>query len=277
MTFPKLIDSNKLFRPVTANCLPLTLCLEDLLHREILVAPSTYNKLSFKDGLLTDGENTFSFKDLSPILYPTIVSDAWINGMLPLDYHEHALKQYVLLSQIKQRGEINAPLDSIPARKHQWRYKEFCRELQGLVLDVGSDRPTHSKSLLPKNIQYIGLDPYSGSGEFRLIALGEMLPIATNSIDAVTFNTSLDHILDYYTAVDEAARVLRTGGVIIIATYAWIGKATLLTDSVHFHHFREPQIINVLSKYFQLEDIKRYHDPKNAVHRYGLYVKGIKK
>ena len=149
---------------------------------------------------------------------------------------------------------------------------KFLQESQRNSLDIGSDQPSHSRQLLPRDIEYIGLDPYANDGEFRLIALGEMLPIADNSIDVVSFNTSLDHILDYHTAVSEALRVLKPSGVIVIATYAWLKNATLLTDSVHFHHFREHQILGVLSENFQLHAVERYVDPKNATHRYGLYV-----
>jgi len=100
------------------------------------------------------------------------------------------------------------------------------------------------------------------------------LPIKDKSVDAVLFNTSLDHILDYQTAILEAHRVLKPGGRIVIAAYVWLERATLLTDSVHFHHFREYQILGAVEEYFDIEDIRRYEDPKHAVHRYGFYVKG---
>ena len=128
--------------------------------------------------------------------------------------------------------------------------------------------------LLPPSCEYLGLDPYQG--EFRIIGLGEILPIKDNSVDAVLFNTSLDHILDYHTAIQEAHRVLRSGGCIVIATYAWLERATLLTDSVHFHHFREYELLGAIEEYFDIEDTRRFEDPKNAVHRYGLYVRGVR-
>lgn len=271
-----LIESEQVINCI-ADSPSLSLSLDDLLKKKILAAPGTHIKLDLSDGYLFDSENKYFFKESSPVLYPPIISSAWINEQLPLSYEANALRQYALLSQIKQAGEINAPLDSIPARKHQWRYKDFCKDLEGVVLDIGCDKPSHSRQLLPRDISYIGLDPYAGSGEFRLIALGEMLPIASESIDAITFNTSLDHILDYHTAIEEAFRVLKPNGVIVIATYAWLENATLLTDSVHFHHFREYQILGALNERFQLNDLKRYVDPKNATHRYGLYVMAKKK
>jgi ubiquinone/menaquinone biosynthesis C-methylase UbiE len=141
---------------------------------------------------------------------------------------------------------------------------------------VGSDIPSHSVQLLPQACCYLGLDPYGGAGEFRIVGLGEILPVQDSSVDVVLFNTSLDHILDYHTAIEEAYRVLRPNGKIIVATYAWINKATLLTDSVHFHHFREFEILGVLEALFEVDQILRYKDPKNKKHRYGLYIQAIR-
>jgi len=92
-------------------------------------------------------------------------------------------------------------------------------------------------------------------------------------VDAVLFNTSLDHILDYNTAIEEAHRILKPDGSVVIATYVWVERATLLTDNVHFHHFREFIILEALESYFEIEDIRRYEDPKHATHRYALYVR----
>lgn len=251
-----------------------TLSLSQCLERRLLISPDTKKELMAIDGkhAMTDGLREYTIISGCPLLYPSEVTEDWQDGALPLINYSSTLNQYVLLSQIKQSGEINAPLDSVPARKHQYRFKEFCKGLSGLVLDVGSDRPSHSSQMLPPACEYLGLDPYSGQGEFRVIGLGEMLPIRDESVDAVLFNTSLDHILDYHTAIEEAHRVVKPGGSIVIATYAWLERATLLTDHVHFHHFREFEILGALENYFQIEDIQRYEDPKHAIHRYGLYV-----
>lgn len=269
----QLIKNESQFLPADTSALH-SLSLAECLERRLLVSPDTKNRLiASKEGdSLEDKVVSYAIKHGCPVLYPKEVSDAWRDGVLPLNCPATSLQQYVLLSQIKQSGEINAPLDSTPARKHQFRFKDFCKGLTGLVLDVGSDKPSHSMQLLPSGCEYLGLDPYAGHGEFRLIGLGEVLPISDSSVDVVLFNTSLDHILDYHTAIEEAYRVLKPDGRVVIATYAWIERATLLTDSVHFHHFREFEIFGALERCFEIEDVRRYEDPKHATHRYGLYV-----
>jgi len=273
----ELIKDEIQFEPQSISA--TTISLSQCLGRRLLISPDSKKGLIPIDGkdALTDGLSEYPTISDSPLLYPSELTDAWQDGALPLAYCSSALNQYALLSQIKQAGEINAPLDSVPARKHQHRFKEFCEELSGLVLDVGSDRPSHSSQLLSSACEYLGLDPYAGQGEFRVIGLGEILPIRDQSVDAVLFNTSLDHILDYHTAIEEAHRVLKPDGKVVIATYAWIERATLLSDSVHFHHFREYEIIGALESHFDIEGIRRYEDPKNATHRYGLYVMGVKR
>lgn len=270
----ELIKDETQFEP-SDSTVSLSLSLPQCLERHLLISPDSKQELFAVDGKddLTDGLRTYTTISGSPLLYPNEITAAWQDGALPLAYCSSALSQYVLLSQIKQSGEINSPLDSVPARKHQYRFKEFCTSLSGLVLDVGSDRPSHSSQLLPAACEYLGLDPYAGHGEFRIIGLGEILPVRDGSMDAVLFNTSLDHILDYHTAIEEAHRVLKPGGSIVIATYGWLERATLLTDHVHFHHFREFEILGALDTKFQIEEIRRYEDPKQATHRYGLYVR----
>jgi len=274
----ELIKDETQFEP-NGSLKNISISLNQCLNRQLLISPDSKQELApppASANYLTDGIANYPMISGCPLLYPKEVTTFWQNGSLPLTYHASALNQYVMLSQIKQSGEINAPLDSPPARKHQHRYKEFCKGLSGLVLDVGCDKPSRSMQLLPPSCEYLGLDPYAGQGEFRIIGLGEILPIKDNSVDAVLFNTSLDHILDYHTAIQEAHRVLKPDGRIVIATYAWLERATLLTDSVHFHHFREYELLGAVEEFFDIENICRYEDPKHAVHRYGLYIKGIR-
>lgn len=126
----------------------------------------------------------------------------------------------------------------------EWRHwRDFARDLtadaQGKVLDIGAESLT-SVSLWPARVDWTGVDPApSSAGVDRGIA--EELPYQDRTFHAVGFLGSLDHILDYRVALDEARRVLRPGGLLIVAGLAWApGKvSTLLNDHIHWHHFRE--------------------------------------
>ena len=242
-----------------------------------LASPDSGKPLRMKEDRqsLTDGDSNYSVVGNVPILYPISISDAFSGKGLELKYYEDSRLQYFLLSQIKQRGEINSASTNVHYQRHLFRMKELLEDCCGTVLDVGCDNVDISAKLFNEECRYIGLDPFSNSkSNFRVIGVGECLPIRDESIDDVVFNTSLDHILDYHQALEEARRVLKPGGSIYISTLIWSTNASLLNDSVHFHHFREYEILGALSS-MRIGRVKRYQY-KNDRHRYGLYLSAFK-
>lgn len=224
---------------------------------------------------LTDGDHNYPIVDGIPVLYPDNISDAFLREGLELKYYEDSKLQYFLLSQIKQRGEINAASTNVHYQRHLFRMKEFLKDCRGTVLDVGCDNVDISAALLSEECRYIGLDPFSSSkSNFRVIGVGELLPIRDESVDNVIFNTSLDHILDYHRAIEEAERVLKPGGHIYLSILIWTANASLLNDAVHFHHFREYEILGALNG-MRIEQAKRYQY-KDDQHRHGLFIKVTK-
>jgi SAM-dependent methyltransferase len=222
--------------------------------------------------LLSDGNFDFPVLNNNPVLYPSAVNQAFLNSGLDLKYYEDSVRQYFLLSQIKQRGEINAPSESIHYQRHLYRMKQFLMEYEGLALDVGCDNTDIGASLFSSKCKYLGLDPFaSDNTKFKVIGVGETLPFKSEIFDVVLFNTSLDHILDYNTAIEEAYRVLKSGGVLVISILIWHKNATLLRDMVHFHHFRDFEIVGALSQKGTIIKQKEY-PYKGDENRYGLYI-----
>lgn len=254
------------------------LSLEECLKKNCLISPNSKEILFRSGNILSDGDLKYQIKNGCPFLYPIEILDQLNDdGTIGFDFYQSSIVQYALISSIKQFGEINSSYENSFVKKHLFRFHDFCKDLKGTILDVGSDLPSRSAKLFPEKSTYLGLDPYAGGGEFRVVGLGEILPFVNNFFDNVIFNTSLDHILDYHTAIEEAHRVLAPNGKIIIETNAWIKKATLLTDNVHFHHFREHQITGALEPYFHITSLKRYEDVKHRPHLYSLFVQGQKK
>jgi len=249
---------------------------KELIKIKVLASPI---KKEILNNELNDGRTLkFKFHNGSPVLFPKIITDHLSDKELPLEYYSNSHLQYFLISQIKGKSEINAPSNSLAANKHFYRMKEFCKKLApGTLLDIGCDKPSLSSLFYPSGINYIGLDPSFQNDEFKVLGMAEFLPFADKAFDFVSFNTSLDHILDYHTALNEAFRVLKKGGSLILSSYAWKDNATLLTDNVHFHHFREFELLGALEHLFSIENVKRYKDPKNADHRYGIYILAKKK
>jgi SAM-dependent methyltransferase len=229
---------------------------------------------------LTDGINTYELRADLPILIPTRLAPYFTNRLqVPFVQHADTLLQYFLLATIKQSGEINASPAEEAAQKHFFRMSEFLLGCKGITLDVGCDDPQLGASLFTEDAQYIGLDPFcSRLNPFRVIGVGEYLPFKNESLDNVVFNTSLDHILDWRHALHQAKLALKTQGSLYISTYIWTDKASLLADSVHFHHFRYYDILGALEELGFCEyGSEVYESPKGDSHRHGLYIKAYKK
>ena len=241
----------------------------------LLISPDSGQALVRKSGGedLSDGDHIYSKLGDTYLLLPTRLQEHFSDRLsVPLaEYADDAFMQYFLLSSIKQSGEINAPADDLHYQRHLYRLHALLKDSEGLVLDVGCDDPDVGASLLPPAVRYVGLDPFcSRKSPFRLIGVGEFLPFKDECLDGVLFNTSLDHILDWRRAIEEACRVLTPGARLFLCTLAWTDRAGLITDTVHFHHFREYEIFGALEG-LNIEETRRY-DYKGNDQRHGLYL-----
>ena len=237
--------------------------------RPLIVDPRT-NRLS-------DGTHAYPQLGNLPVLLPARLAPHF-DGRLRVPPHDvpDPLMQYFHLGTLRHGGEINAASSNVHYQRHLHRLHAFVQRCHGVVVDVGCDDATVGASLFSADSFYIGIDPFSHHPEpFRLVGVAEFLPIRPESVDVVLFNTTLDHILDWHRAIDEAVRVLAPGGQLVIASLVWTSAADLLGDSVHFHHFRDYEILGALSQ-LAIEDVARY-DYKGDRHRHGMYVRATKR
>jgi SAM-dependent methyltransferase len=240
----------------------------------LLASPDSGLKLRRDDATaLTDGTARYPLRGDAPLLLPVRLHEYFTDRLaVPLAFNHDAFLQYSLLASIKQSGEINAAADNVHYQRHLFRLHEFCRDATGLMLDVGCDDPALGAALLPPGARYVGLDPFcQRPTPFRLIGVGEYLPFGDATLDGVLFNTSLDHILDWRRALDEAWRVLVPGGRLYLCTLLWTERADLVTDAVHFHHFRPADIFGAMTDRFTITSAQRY-GYKDDQHRHGLYL-----
>ena len=245
----------------------------------LLASPDSGRALTLADGRLSDGEHDYAMRGGLPILIPARLQPFFTDRLaVPFDHARAQFLQYFHLATVKQSGDVNAPASSLPFHRHLARAREFFASCRGTVLDVGCDDPALSAALLPQAAAYLGLDPFCARAEpFRIVGVGEFLPFLPGSFDNVLFNTSLDHIMDWHLAIDEAVRVLRPGGSLYILSYVWTERADLLNDTVHFHHFRDYEILGKLEEAgLRVEEEKRYACPKGDTHRHELFVRAVR-
>ena len=245
----------------------------------VLASPDSKAPLTLAaDGrwLEAPGER-FPILDGLPLLYPARVQVHAKAGSLEIPPGgDDALAKYLHIAGLKHFHEsTNSEHTDINYLKHIHRARQFLNEASGSVLDVGCDDPQISRGLFPAAVQYLGLEPtYADRSQFRIIGIAEFLPFRDESFDNVAVLTSLDHILDYHTAIDEAWRVLRPGGTLYLATLIWIANAQLYSDHIHFPHFRDFEILGSLKR-FSINSLRRYTWKGNA-HRFVWYLSATK-
>jgi SAM-dependent methyltransferase len=231
-------------------------------------------------------EGTLSFSDGTPVpmlgqrpvLLPAFARSQIKDGRYHFDTEslDQPGMQYLYLAHVKAHGgEQNSAYGDIWYERHLFRARRLTEDARGSLLDIGCDTPEISSRMFPPAVAYIGLEPSLARGEqFCICGMAEFLPFHDASFDNVALMTSLDHILDAPRAIEEAFRVLRPGGSLYLASLVWLYNASLVKDTVHFHHFRDWQLQGLLRE-FVIESIQRYGWKDNQ-HRYGIYLKATK-
>lgn len=253
--------------------------------QDILVDPVT------KDPLVLDNDFLFNSKlnqkfplngSRSPLLFPSdILPYCKNNGLdwVELIKTKNALHQYFGISFIKWDGaDHNSSPDNDCYKKYLQDFKKLVSSANGMLLDIGCDDPQNTINHFPDSISYLGIDPlyYLPSVSFKIFSVAEFLPFSNQSFDCVCFGTSLDHTFDPFSALAEANRVLKSTGSLYLSTLIWHNNAQLYRDHVHFHHFRESEIFNLLKENnFAIKTL--FKRPwKNNTHREGLFLEAVK-
>lgn len=141
-----------------------------------------------------------------------------------------ALTQNASIDEYRRRDPASV---STPERMEVKAFKEYIGSHEGLVLDIGSGTD-YTPGYWPATdtCEILALDPLPVETEIpfaKLQAWNELLPFRDESIDAVIYATSLDHLLCLESALAETCRVLRDGGDI----YLW---CALSLDPSQFAH-----------------------------------------
>lgn len=227
------------------------------------------NELSVRELKKTGSARIVPRTELKDILRP-----GHDGSTLPADL---SATKYFQISSMMQTGEINSSPSDQHYQRHLSRMSALLSNAAGMGLDIGCGDPTIGAAIFPNECDYVGVEPFAtGSSQVAIVGVSEDLPFIDNSFDFAVFNTSLDHVLDYLTAIREAHRIIRPGGELFISTLIWLARDTLISDEVHFHHFRYYEIFGALVHCgFRIEDVAEY-PYKADNHRVGCYLRASK-
>ncbi|PZC41117.1 MAG: Ubiquinone/menaquinone biosynthesis C-methylase UbiE [Chloroflexi bacterium] len=109
--------------------------------------------------------------------------------------------------------------------------KYLVENQSNIVVDLGCGVGAYAHAIHKKKYSVIGLDidkerineaklktKAMNNGEFIdfFISVGELMPFANNSIDAIILNEVIEHVDNEKMVIDEIDRILRPGGIAII-------------------------------------------------------------
>jgi ubiquinone/menaquinone biosynthesis C-methylase UbiE len=145
------------------------------------------------------------------------------------------------------------PFDPPPApwtqENFQYHWRFFKSYAKGVVLDYGCGRGDFTQFLIPHAASVHGVDVsekalqmarQSTTGiDFKLL-VDSTIPYPDNFFDTIFSVDVLEHILDIEATLEEIHRILKPGGVFLIATSEFTRLKMMLILIVAFHRFFYP-------------------------------------
>ena len=151
------------------------------------------------------------------------------------------------------------------------RILKFCRDkIQGRVLDVGCGDGFFSSQILQRfNLKNVyGLDISSKAVDLARLKHPEInfqqsalnhIPEETNSIDSITMIEVIEHLVDIEGTLKELFRVMKPGGILLIATtdFNWLKQVIIAIfffekyfypTNPHIRFFKKSTLADILSK-----------------------------
>ena len=151
------------------------------------------------------------------------------------------------------------------------RILKFCRDkIQGRVLDVGCGDGFFTAQILKRfNLKNIyGLDISQKAVDFARFKHPEIkfqqsalnhIPEETNSIDSITMIEVIEHLVDIEGTLKELFRVMKPGGILLIATtdFNWLKQVIIAIfffekyfypTNPHIRFFKKSTLADILSK-----------------------------
>ena len=169
------------------------------------------------------------------------------------------------------KGEGNTEIPPEWNEENLERILKFCSDkIQGRVLDVGCGDGFFTSQILQRfNLKNVyGLDISSKAVDLARLKHPEInfqqsalnhIPEETNSIDSITMIEVIEHLVDIEGTLKELFRVMKPGGILLIATtdFNWLKQVIIAIfffekyfypTNPHIRFFKKSTLADILSK-----------------------------
>lgn len=147
-----------------------------------------------------------------------------------------------------------------PWRRANWRFLEQQAtrlDPATVVLDVGAGRGDFASLFATRN--YLALDVYPYPEVDLVCDITHTVPFKPGSLDAVLLMNVVEHIYDTHSLFEAAARMLKPGGVVIIAIPFMIKIHQAPVDFVRYTHYALTSFAEEHD--FEIELLEGFYDP----------------
>ena len=125
---------------------------------------------------------------------------------------------------MKRKSSLKLPfwaVDRLVASALQRDLAAGCLALEGRLLDLGCGNSPY-RPFLVRISDYLGYDIDALGGEPQIVGAADRLPFASQSFDSILCTQVIEHVPEPWRVVEEAHRVLRPGGKLLLsAPQAW--------------------------------------------------------
>lgn len=186
--------------------------------------------------------------------------------------------------QTAERISSQDASDNVIYQRHLVAYNEAAKLIQGKVLEIGCGEGYGLSILAEHAEEYVAIDKFNTNvaqfaGQNNNISFLQMsippIDFPDNTFDSIVSFQVIEHIENDETMVAEMARILKSGGRMVLTTPNI--KMSLTRNPWHVREYTVAQLSQLLQKYFTTVDMRGVYGNKKVMDYYEKNKASVRK